>query len=47
MGRYVESETDLPVGLDGVSGFYQGPDGKLMLLGKEGEVFVSEDEGDS
>ena len=47
MGRYVESETDLPDGLDGVSGFYQGPDGKLMLLGKEGEAFVSEDEGDS
>lgn len=47
MGRYVESESDLPVVLDGVSGFDKMADGELMICGREGEVLVSKDEGDS
>ncbi len=45
MGRYVESEATLPVQLDGIAGFHKVSDGRLMILGRQGEVLVSEDDG--
>lgn len=45
MGRYVESEEELPIQLEGVCGFCKMDDGKLVILGRKGEVLISEEDG--
>lgn len=45
MGRYVEEETDLSAYLDNAAGIYKMSDGKLMVIGKQGEILTSEDNG--
>lgn len=45
MGRYVETEVPLPEGILEVTNLYRTAGGKLMLTDREGEMFVSEDNG--
>lgn len=45
MGRYVETEVPLPEGILEVTNLYRTAGGKLMLTGREWEMFASEDNG--
>ena len=45
MGRYVETERNLPDPLEEAGGIYKLPDGQLVLIGRQGELFVSKDNG--
>lgn len=45
MGRYVEEETDLPAHVESAAGIYKKADGKLMVIGRQGEILISEDDG--
>ena len=46
-GRYVETETDLPEQMESIAGIYKQPDGKLVIIGTEGDFLVSQDNGAS
>ena len=45
VGMYVETETDLPVQMDDIAGIYKIPEGKLVVIDRQGELLVSEDNG--
>ncbi len=47
MGRYVETETDLPVQLEGPAGIYKMSAGKLVIFDGQGSFLVSENNGTS
>ena len=47
MGRYVEKETDLSGQIEKAAGLYGISDGKLVLVGSEGELLLSEDNGNT
>lgn len=45
MGRYVEEETDLSAYMEKAAGIYKMPDGTLMVIGRQGEMLISDDHG--
>lgn len=45
MGRYVETETNLPVQMEEVESLYKMSDGKLVILDRQGQFLISEDYG--
>lgn len=45
MGRYVETETDLPEQMKDIINFYQISDGKLAIVDRQGKILLSEDNG--
>lgn len=47
MGRYVEEETDLSAQVENAAGIYRSSDGKLTIIGRQGEILVSEDNGNT
>ncbi len=47
MGRYVEAERELPEQLEEAIGIWKMSDGKLAMIGSQGEILVSEDNGAS
>lgn len=44
-GRYVEEEIDLSAYMENAAGIYKISDGKLMIIGGQGEILISEDNG--
>ena len=47
MGRYVEEETDLSSYMEKAAGIYKMSDGKLMVIGNQGEIIISKDNGNT
>lgn len=45
MGRYVETETDLPEQMKDIISFYQVSDRKLAIVDRQGKILLSEDNG--
>ena len=47
MGRYTEVETDLSAQIGNAAGLYKTPDGKFMIVDRQGDFLVSADGGAS